>query len=139
MSSVILKGFGDGHSQSPAKEMPQEKLSEVKMRSHLLTCFEKKQLTSFPNERRKAREEYLYTFQRRKQNFIYVPASCQRPMVTVVPPAMRWTAGATTRSGLDLYVLYVTIVNYYQNLIVVLVLVYNYLLRTTKTISLMSI
>ena len=60
-------------------------------------------------------------------------------MVTVVPPAMRWTAGATTRSGLDLYVLYVTIVNYYQNLIVVLVLVYNYLLRTTKTISLMSI
>jgi len=59
MSSVILKGFGDGHSQSPAKETAQEKLSEVKMRSHLLTCFEKKQLTRFPNERRKARE-YLY-------------------------------------------------------------------------------
>ena len=48
MSNVILKGFGDGHSQSPAKEMAQEKLSEAKMRSHLLTCFEKKQLTSFP-------------------------------------------------------------------------------------------
>ena len=60
MSSVILKGFGDGHSQSPAKEMAQEKLSEAKMRSHLLTCFEKKQLTSFPNERRTAREKYLY-------------------------------------------------------------------------------
>jgi len=29
MSSVILKGFGDGHSQSPAKEMAQ-KLSEAK-------------------------------------------------------------------------------------------------------------
>ena len=60
MSSVILKGFGDGHSQSPAKEMAQEKLSEAKKRSHLLTCFEKKQLTSFPNERRTAREKYLY-------------------------------------------------------------------------------
>jgi len=60
MSSVTLKGFGDGHSQSPAKEMAQEKLSEVKMHSHLLTCFEKKQLTSFPNERRIAREKYLY-------------------------------------------------------------------------------
>jgi len=54
MSSVTLKGFGDGHSQSPAKEMAQEELSEAKMRSHLLTCFEKKQLTSFPNERRTA-------------------------------------------------------------------------------------
>jgi len=30
MSSVTLKGFGDGHSQSPAKEMAQEKLSEAK-------------------------------------------------------------------------------------------------------------
>jgi len=60
MSSVILKGFGDGHSQSPAKKMAQEKLSEAKMRSHLLTCFEKKQLTSFPNERRTAKEKYLY-------------------------------------------------------------------------------
>jgi len=60
MSSVILKGFGDGHSQSPAKEMAQEKLTEAKMRSHLLTCFEKKQLTSFPNERKTIREKYLY-------------------------------------------------------------------------------
>jgi len=83
-------------------------------------------------------ERSICTFQRRKYNFI-IPASCQRPMMTVVPPPMRWTAGATIRSGLDLYVLYVTIVNYYQNLIAVLVLVYNYLLRTTKTISLMSI
>ena len=57
MSSVILKGFGDGHSQSPAKEMAQKKLSEAKLRSHLLTCFEKKQLI---NERRTAREKYLY-------------------------------------------------------------------------------
>ena len=33
---------------------------------------------------------------------------------------MRWTAGATTRRGLDLYVLYVTsYINYYQKLIVV--------------------
>jgi len=47
MGSVIPKGFGDGHSQSPAKEMAQEKLSEVKMRSHLLTCFEKKQPNKF--------------------------------------------------------------------------------------------
>ena len=84
MSSVVLKGFGDGHSQSPAKEMAQEKLSEAKMRSHLLTCFKKKQLTSFPNERRTAREKYLYF-----------------PI---------------------------------QNLIVILVLVYNYLLRITKTV-----
>ena len=106
MSSVILKGFGDGHSQSPAKEMAQEKLSEAKMRSHLLTCFEKKQLTSFPNERRKAREEYWY-FPTQEIELYY---TCLMPeMVTVVPPAMRWTAGATTsRSGLDLYVLYIT-------------------------------
>ena len=60
MSSVILKGFGDGHSQSPAKEMARQKMSEAKMCSHLLTCLEKKQLTSFPNERRTATEKYLY-------------------------------------------------------------------------------
>ena len=34
---------------------------QMRMRSHLLACFEKKKLTSFPNEKRKAREEkYLY-------------------------------------------------------------------------------
>jgi len=36
MSSVTLKGFGDGHSQSSAKEMAQEKLSEAKMPTHML-------------------------------------------------------------------------------------------------------
>ena len=79
MSSVTLKGFGDGHSQNPAKEMAQEKLSEAKMRSHLLTCFEKTQLTSFPNERRTAREKYLYFPMQEIE--LFVPASCQRPMV----------------------------------------------------------
>jgi len=98
MSSVIHKGFGDGHSQSPAKEMAQEKLIEVKMCSHLLTCFEKKQLTSFPNERRKAREEYLF-FPTQEIELYY---TCLMPE----------TYG-------DSGVLYV---NYYQNLIVVLVL-----------------
>jgi len=98
--------------------MAQDKLSEVKMRSHLLTCFEKKPLTSFTNERRKAREEYLY-FPTQEIELYY---TCLMPE----------TYG-------DSGVVYVTIVNYYQNLIVVLVLVNNYLLRTTKTISLMSI
>jgi len=59
MSSVILKGFGDGHSQSPAKEMAQEKLSEVKMR------FEKKQLQVFLM-RGGNQERSICTFQRRK-------------------------------------------------------------------------
>jgi len=61
MSSVILKGFGDGHSQSPAKEMAQEKLSEAKAAfppTHTLRKEATK--TSFPNERRTAREKYLY-------------------------------------------------------------------------------
>jgi len=80
MSSVTLKGFGDGYSLSPAKEMAQEKLSEAKMRSHLLTCFQKKQLTSFPNERRTAREKYFFPMEEIEH---YGP-------------------------GLDLYVLYVT-------------------------------
>ena len=40
--------------------MAQQKLSEAKMRSHLLTCLVKLQLASFPNEWRTAREKYLY-------------------------------------------------------------------------------
>jgi len=106
------------------------------MRSHLLTCFEKKQLTSFPNERRKAREEYLY-FPTQEIELYY----------TCLMPETYGDSG-TTCYALDCwshhkkwtgFVCLVTLVNYYQNLIVVLVLVYNYLLRTTKTISLMSI
>jgi len=87
--------------------MAQEELSEAKMRSHLLACFEKKQLTSFPNERKKAREEYLY-FPTQEIELYYTCLMPETYMVRVVPPAMRWTARATTRSGLDLYVLYVT-------------------------------
>ena len=71
---MILKGFGDEHSQSPAKEMPQEKLSEVKMRSHLLTCFEKKQLTiSFPNERKKAMSIVFVLSNAGNRTLLYLP------------------------------------------------------------------
>ena len=74
MSSVILKGFGNGHSRSPAKEMAEEKLSEVKMRSHLLTCFEKKQLTiSFPNERKKAMSIVFVLSNAGNRTLLYLP------------------------------------------------------------------
>jgi len=49
---------------------------------------------------------YLY-FPTQEIELYYTCLMPETYMVTVVPPAMRWTARAT-RSGLDLYVLYVT-------------------------------
>ena len=92
MSSVILKGFGNGHSRSPAKEMAEEKLSEVKMRSHIVysPASKRSSLTSFPNESRKAGEEYLY-FPTQKIELYY---TCLMPEIygDSGTPAMRWTA-----------------------------------------------